>query len=112
MDVRYVGFVLALAACTADIEAEQVDAVLALQGTVEQGADVYDQECVQCHDEDGLGVKIAPLAYAVPEMSDEAVVYTILSGPLVMPNFERKLSDQAVADVLAFLRDQWGTTPN
>lgn len=44
---------------------------------------------------------------AAPELTDEELVESILTGPLILPNFVNTLADQQVADVAAHLRATW-----
>lgn len=99
--------ILSLFACSAPIDPEQVDAVLALTGDTAAGAEVYEDECLDCHEEDGEGMAGAPLPEEVPELTDEELVEEILSGPWIMPNFVNILTEQQVADVHAWLRSKW-----
>lgn len=101
------GALVFLVGCAANIEPEQVDAVLALTGDAAAGATVYTDHCAECHDEDGAGRKGVVLAEVVPELTDEELVESILAGPSIMPNFVNTLDDQQVADVAAHLRATW-----
>lgn len=99
---------LTLLACAAPVSPEEVDAVLALEGDPVAGADVYEAECLDCHEEDGEGMKSAALPEEVPELTDADLAEVILSGPWIMPNFINKLETQDIADVHAYLREQFG----
>jgi cytochrome c551 len=96
-----------LFARAAHVDPEQVDAVLALTGDTGAGETVYEDECLDCHEEDGQGMGGASLPEEVPELTDQELVETILSGPWIMPNFVNLLSEQDVADVHAWLRQRW-----
>jgi mono/diheme cytochrome c family protein len=97
-----------LIGCAAPVDDAQVDAVLALTGDATVGEQVYTDNCVDCHEEDGEGMKAASLPEEIPGNPDEDIVRNILAGPWIMPNFVKKLDDQQVADVLAYLRATWG----
>jgi mono/diheme cytochrome c family protein len=102
---------LGLGGCAAHVTTAQVDAVLALQGDSTHGATVYADNCVECHGTDGKKEKSAVLPDKIPANTDADVVGNILSGPWIMPNFVHKLSNQDVADVLAYLRATYGAGP-
>ncbi|WP_439608778.1 c-type cytochrome [Hydrogenophaga sp.] len=86
------------------------------------GGQRYEQHCAQCHGERGEGVAVyPPLAgnRAVLLGSPANLVQTVLNGgfgpataghprPFGMPPFVLELSDQDLADVLTYVRTQWG----
>jgi thiosulfate dehydrogenase len=82
----------------------------------------YVQFCVDCHRQDGAGVKqIFPPLHQNPTVTDAnpaTLLHLTLTGwktaetaahPRVytMPGFAR-LSDQEIAEILSFVRDSWG----
>ncbi len=87
------------------------------------GADIYDDQCVQCHGRQGEGV---PGAYpalagnrAVLMRSTTNLVQMVLHGgfapatrgnprPFGMPAYQLVLDDKAVAAVLTHVRSSWG----
>ncbi len=90
---------------------------------MQRGAEIYSDVCTSCHLEDGVGQSrlFPPLkADAVLQQADPAgLVHLILAGtrigtsasrpsPLSMPSFAWKLSDQEIADVSSFIRNNWG----
>lgn len=99
---RYAWLVLALVACGDS----RVDDVLALSGDVANGAEVYDSSCAICHGDDGQGDIGSDLTTVVPTLSDEEIVEILLDGisGTTMPAFSEALDDQAIADVLAYIR--------
>jgi len=86
------------------------------------GAERYEQHCAQCHGKQGEGVAVyPPLAgnRAVLMASPANALQTVLNGgfgpstaahprPFGMPPFVLELSEQDIADVLTYVRTQWG----
>lgn len=86
------------------------------------GSQRYEQHCAQCHGERGEGVAVYPALAgnrAVLQGSPANLVQTVLNGgfgpataghprPFGMPPFVLELSDQDLADVLTYVRTQWG----
>jgi mono/diheme cytochrome c family protein len=92
-------------------------------GVMRRGAAIYSDVCASCHLENGVGQPryFPPLGpNAVLQQSDPiGVEQLVLAGgrigisrmspsPLAMPSFAWKLSDQEIADVLTFARNNWG----
>ena len=96
-----------LGACAANVDTDDVDAVLELEGDADMGRTLYGDECARCHSDDGEGVNAAPFPTVVPESSDEELVENILRGPGYMPNFVNSLDSQQVADIVAHMRATW-----
>ncbi|MDB5874400.1 MAG: alcohol dehydrogenase cytochrome c subunit precursor-like protein [Ramlibacter sp.] len=89
----------------------------------ERGAKLYEQHCVQCHGDDGLGV---PGAYpalagnrAVTLPATANLVQVVLAGgfppatagnprPFGMPPYATVLSDADMAAVISHIRAAWG----
>ncbi len=88
-----------LAAC-----ADRVDKVLAEDGDPAAGEDVWDEHCVECHAEDGTGTDEGPDLTDRPESGAE-LADKILYGWGDMDGFADELSNQEVADLLAYLED-------
>ena len=94
----YAGFLMA--ACGGG-STERTPDVLALEGVADEGAAVYEGNCADCHGADGAG----PVGLAhLDDHDDAALSDQILAGSLGMPAFDDKLTDQEVADIIAFLR--------
>jgi mono/diheme cytochrome c family protein len=77
---------------------------------IERGEQVYIANCAACHGGDGLG-NIANPALAGADFTlgaPEPVIEVVLHGRGVMPPFRDQLSDQAVADVVTYIRNAWG----
>lgn len=86
---------------------DRVDAVLALTGDADGGAAVFANNCVACHGADGTGGVGADLTAVVPASDDAFIVGTVLDGTEGMQSFSN-LTDQAIADLLAYLRREHG----
>jgi alcohol dehydrogenase (quinone), cytochrome c subunit len=88
-----------------------------------RGAELYDDNCAACHRTDGQG---SP--NALPQIADnssvlaqdpDSLIRLVLSGgalpgtgaapsPLGMPGFGWRLSDEEAAELLTFIRANWG----
>ena len=91
---------------------------------VEKGKKIYSANCATCHQANGLGVagQYPPLAES--EYVDGStkrlgmIILKGLQGPLtvkgqkygsaVMQPWEKTLNDQKIADVLTYIRQEWG----
>jgi mono/diheme cytochrome c family protein len=93
-----------------------------------QGAKVYERQCMQCHGEQGAGVKTASGEVAYPALAGNRavllkdptnLVQLVLYGgygpttaghprPFGMPPAVLELDDRDIAAVLTHLRTQWG----
>lgn len=103
---------LLLAGCTAKVPPATLSAVTALTGDPAAGEPIYKHHCLECHGVEGTKEKKAQLPSIVPKhMTDNDLQNDILAGPWIMPNFQKKLTHQQVADVVAYLRRTWGTPP-
>ena len=94
----------------------------------QQGAKVYERQCLQCHGEQGQGVKTAAGEVAYPALAGNRavllkdptnLVQLVLYGgygpatqghprPFGMPPAVLELDDRDIAAVLTHLRTQWG----
>ena len=75
------------------------DDILALTGDTTNGGTVFAANCASCHGTDatgGSGPSIAGVA------ADEAVSI-VLAGEEDMPAFDGEITDQEIADVLAYI---------
>lgn len=77
-------------------------------GDPERGERIFRAECAMCHGSDAAGMmRMHPsLRGAVARLSTEGVEVAIRKGRNTMPPmpaFEGRLSDQAIADVIAYL---------
>ena len=90
---------------------------------MEKGRDIYRQQCVQCHGEQGEGRRGAfpTLAgnRAVLLADTTNLVQVVLRGgylpatagnprPHGMPPFTQSLRDEEIASVLSYIRNAWG----
>lgn len=87
----------------------RVDDILALTGDPAAGEAVYTTNCEECHRASGMGVDdpVDPGIgenFAEVDEEDEELVPVILYGEGEMPAFEDILTDQEIADVLAYVR--------
>ena len=122
---------LVLAGCTVELlntqPAREVAELAQPPGSVYAGWRVFQDRCAQCHGPQGEGVKSnGALAYpalagnrAVTMASPANLVQIVLNGgfapateghprPFGMPPFVLQLSDSELADVLTYVRTQWG----
>lgn len=85
----------------------QIDAILALTGDSAAGATTFANTCAGCHGADGASGYAANLVEEIPEKDDAFIVGVIINGyDGGMP--AQDLSDQEVADVLAYCRETFG----
>jgi mono/diheme cytochrome c family protein len=87
-------------------------AILTLGGNVAAGEQIYLSECESCHRVDGTGVTNGgigkDLTDWLPRNGDAAAVDAILNGRAGMLAYDF-LSDQEIADVLAYVRATFDT---
>lgn len=98
----------ALATLAPGCGSPDVDNILMLTGNADNGAMVYSSNCAVCHGDMGQGGQGIALKTEAAEESDEEIVETVLEGIETMPAFRDTLSDQQIADVLAFIRRDFG----
>lgn len=92
-----------------------------LKSSIARGKEVYELQCMSCHQETGEGIDGAfpPLAKSDYLMADKKraikQILTGLTGEIIvngktyngdMPAFD--LTDQEVSDVLNYVRNSWG----
>ncbi|MEZ4379926.1 MAG: cytochrome c [Nannocystaceae bacterium] len=85
--------------------------IIALSGDSMSGESLYGTHCASCHMADGTGndgLGYPSLVEHASHESDEEIVEIVLEGEDAMPAFRSQLSDQEVADVLAYIRATWG----
>ena len=79
------------------------DDVLSQAGFVTQGSEVFANHCAACHGLDGMDTDNTPSLFErVPGLDDSELVMTLLQGKGDMPAWDY-LSDQELADLLAYL---------
>ena len=82
---------------------EKARAIASLEGDVVQGASLYATHCLTCHGEDGKsGSANEDIVHALHH-GETHIIDGILYGIDTMPAFESILSDQDIADIMAFL---------
>ena len=78
------------------------------------GEQVYNQQCSSCHMPDGAGVQDTYPALAgntfVQSQDPTPVIDVVLHGREAMPPFEGVLTDEEVAGVITFIRNEWGNS--
>lgn len=96
---------MSVAACSSNGD---VDSILSLDGDVAAGETVYNATCgaVSCHGPNGNDGPKPDLTDEVPEKDDEALASIVRFGDGDMPA-QTRLTDQDVADVIAYMRDRW-----
>jgi mono/diheme cytochrome c family protein len=95
--------VFVAAGCAEGVDQARVDRVLALDGTADDGAAVYERVCQRCHDADGNGTD-EPMSTLVPAQNDEELAATVAGGVHVETS---AMSEQEAADLIAYLRETW-----
>lgn len=87
----------------------RTDTVLGLTGDPVAGETTFGSTCQVCHPDGGTTAGAGPaLDTLVPTKTDAEIVDTMLNGYKTMPKQGSHLTDQESADVLAFLRQQFG----
>jgi mono/diheme cytochrome c family protein len=92
-------FVLTLLACSGG-DTDPVAAITALTGDTASGETLFSANCASCHGaagEGGTGPAIAGLDFTDGDIS------LVLNGEDAMPAFGDSLSDQDIADVIAYV---------
>lgn len=89
----------------------RVDTILALTGDSAAGKTVHDNTCAPCHGASGEGISgYSPaLTDEFKDLSDEEIVSVIINGYGADMPAQSALSDQDVADVLAYGRETYGS---
>lgn len=80
----------------------RVDDILALTGDAAAGATVYADNCASCHGDDGTGGSGPDIS---GESETEEIAQIVLDGEGDMPAFDGDLTDQEIADVVAFVAE-------
>jgi mono/diheme cytochrome c family protein len=78
-----------------------------LTGDATAGESVFASNCAACHGTDASGGSGPDLGAHVPGMSDSEIQSVIENGEGLMPAIST-LSDQDIADVIAWLRGEFG----
>jgi mono/diheme cytochrome c family protein len=90
----------------------RTDMILALSGTSAAGQTVFTANCgvASCHGADGNTPGTSStkrLSDEIPGLSDKQIVDIVINGEGTMPP-QTGLSDQQVADVLAYVQETFG----
>jgi len=99
---------LAFAPACGTEENPDSEGILDLSGDADNGATLYGANCAVCHAADGSGGSGPSLKDNAAGESDSEIITIILDGEGSMPSFRAKFSDQEVADVLEFIRRDFG----
>ena len=102
---------LAFTPACSEEENPDTETILTLTGNADDGQSIYDAKCASCHQADGTGnasLDYPSLVEHVPHEEQSEMVTLILDGEGNMPSFRSQLSDQEVADVLAYIVREWG----
>ena len=83
------------------------DSAAAATGDAANGATLYSSSCAGCHGADGTGVSGPDLTSGlVSGMTDDQISDVIANGAGSMPAITS--DDQEIADILAYLRQEFG----
>ena len=80
----------------------RVDDINALEGDSDNGAAVFASNCAGCHAADGTGGSGPDIT---GEDEQDEVTEIVLNGEGDMPSYDGDLSDQEIADVVAYVID-------
>ncbi len=107
----YVWAAVLLTACTSPSETgDAIQTIVSLTGDVTNGAAVYDTNCAVCHGDSGEGDS-GPELYETEEAVELADI--VWNGSGDMAGYDGFLTEQEVADVIAFVADVFhGATPS
>ena len=97
-------------------------AATGIDAQMKAGANAYDISCAACHGRDGKGSALFPPLAGnanVRQVRADTVVRTVLAGGKAvstqkaptgpgMPSFGWRLSDEQVANILTYVRNNWG----
>ncbi|MDQ0316680.1 c-type cytochrome [Amorphus orientalis] len=108
----------AIAVYLKQTKAESGDETKVADTTTKAGSEVYLNNCAQCHQSTGLGISgsVPPLAGndAVAQAGPQNAITAVLGGLpgqgsyIQMPAFGGQFDDQQIADVVNFVRTNWG----
>jgi mono/diheme cytochrome c family protein len=95
-----------------------------VEAQMRAGRDGYEINCAACHGRDGKGNALFPPLAANPnvlQVRDNTIVRVVLAGTRAagtvgaptapaMPSLDWKLSNSQVADILTYVRNNWGNS--
>ena len=83
------------------------DPVLALDGDADAGAQTWAAECGLCHGQNAEGTsRGSGLVGIFERRTDEEILDVVRFGVATMPAYEERLSDQDLADLLAWMQQE------
>jgi mono/diheme cytochrome c family protein len=99
-------------------------AATGVEAQMKAGRDGYDVNCAACHGRDGKGNALFPPLAGNPnvlQVRDNTIARVVLAGSRgaatvkaptgpAMPSLAWKLSDQQAADILTYVRNNWGNS--
>jgi mono/diheme cytochrome c family protein len=90
---------------------EAPDEPLTEEQLIQQGETIFSNVCIACHQPDGMGIPgIFPALNGNPLLTLEDPSYfisTVLTGRGGMPPFEGIYTDEEIAAVVSFVRQNW-----
>lgn len=92
---------LVLGACGAD---PATSSIASLSADVTAGKTLYATNCASCHGSDAASGSANKNVANEVQSNASAAIGTILSGDGQMPSFASTLSDQEIADVVAYIK--------
>ena len=98
---------MALAGCgeAEKTTADRIEDIAALTGNTANGEAVFADKCSVCHGPQGEGKGSTPaMSQAVDGRSDDDLFTGLIDGIGSMPAMGSQLSDQEIADVVAFIK--------
>ncbi len=106
-----VGIVLLVASCWVGCGSSRDGEITKLTGSSTNGLVVWGSNCASCHGPAGMGVTgTGPnlVAGHAADHDDTYMAKVILNGEGTMPSFSSSLSNQQIADVIAYIRSLQG----
>lgn len=92
---------LILGACGADAASASITS---LSADASAGKTLYTANCASCHGSDAASGSANKNVANEVQSSSSAAVNTILAGDGQMPSFASTLSDQEIADIVAYIK--------
>ena len=93
-----------LIGCGSSADPADVDAVKALTGNAEAGQGLFTANCKVCHGDDAKSGTAKENLPSVADNAPDEVIEKMLTGVDEMPSFKGTLSNQQMADILAYLK--------
>ncbi|MAJ81336.1 MAG: cytochrome c oxidase subunit II [Legionellales bacterium] len=77
---------------------------------IQKGAEVYEKNCVACHQQSGQGQGIFPslIGSTLATGPVQEHIHQLLFGKNAMPAFKGILSNEEIAAVITYVRNSWG----